>query len=160
MSTFRWKLSSKKNTGKPAYRCQRNEKCRFPLKSVDENNSFSSSAPAAVYFLLSLESGLHKLRRKTTPPLPQDQKFIVPTIYRETYSKENFLIYDKRKSAYGGRLMIFASDDQLNVLYDSIILFADGTFKVAPTLFEQLYVIHGMRDGEGILFLANKLTHE
>ena len=97
-----------------------------------------------------LESGLHKLRRKTAPPLPQDQKFVVSASYRETYSKENFLIYDKRKSAYGGRLMIFASDQQLNVLYNSSVLFADGTFKVTPTLFEQLYVLHGMQDGEGM----------
>jgi hypothetical protein len=29
------------------------------------------------------------------------------------------------------------------------MLFADGTFKVAPKLFEQLYVIHGLENGEG-----------
>ncbi|CAF1508032.1 unnamed protein product, partial [Rotaria sordida] len=76
-----------------------------------------------------LESGLHKLRRKSLPPLRQDQKFVVLPVYQETYSHQKFLIYDKRKSAYGGRLMIFASEEQLDVLYQSDILFADGTFK-------------------------------
>lgn len=76
----------------------------------------------------------------------------MPTVYQETYSKDRFLIYDKRKTASGGRLMIFASDEQLNVLFHSNVLFADGTFKVSPKLFEQLYVIHGMQDGEGINF--------
>jgi hypothetical protein len=46
--------------------------------------------------------------------------------------------------------MIFASEEQLNVLYNSDVLFADGTFKVSPKLFEQLYVLHGMQNGEGI----------
>ncbi len=104
-----------------------------------------------------LESGLHKLRRRSLPPLPQDQKFVVPLVYQETYSHQKFLIYDKRKSSYGGRLMIFSPEEQLNVLYQSDTLFADGTFKVSPKLFEQLYVIHGMENGEGIylLFLFN-----
>jgi hypothetical protein len=55
------------------------------------------------------------------------------------------------------RLMIFASEEQLNVLFRSDTLFADGTFKVSPKLFEQLYLIHGMENGEGIylLFLSN-----
>ncbi|CAF1417777.1 unnamed protein product [Rotaria sp. Silwood1] len=77
-----------------------------------------------------IESGLHKLRRKSLPPMPQNQKFLVPSVYQETYSHQKFLIYDKRKTIYGGRLMIFASDEQLNVLYGSDVLFADGTFKM------------------------------
>ncbi|CAF4735879.1 unnamed protein product [Rotaria sp. Silwood1] len=97
-----------------------------------------------------IESGLHKLRRKSLPPMPQNQKFLVPSVYQETYSHQKFLIYDKRKTIYGGRLMIFASDEQLNVLYGSDVLFADGTFKVSSKLFEQLYVLHGMQNGEAI----------
>ncbi len=78
-------------------------------------------------------------------------------VYQETYSHQKFLIYDKRKNAYRGRLMIFASEEQLNVLYQLDTLFADGTFKVSPKLFEQLYVIHGMENGEGthLLCLSN-----
>ena len=66
-----------------------------------------------------------------------------------TYANEKFLLHDKRKSAYGGRLIIFSSEEQLKVLLQSDVLFADGTFKVAPKLFEQLYVIHEFRHGEG-----------
>ncbi len=97
-----------------------------------------------------LESGLQKLRRKALPPLPNDQKFIIPDIYKQTYDNEPFLIYDKRRSAYGGRLLMFASREQLKVLFHSDVLFADGTFKVSPKLFEQLYVIHGLANEEGI----------
>ena len=66
---------------------------------------------------------------------------------KQTYSKDQFLLYDKRKSDYGGRLLIFSSDEQLRVLLQSDVLFADGTFRVAPKLFEQFYVIHGFQHG-------------
>ena len=101
-------------------------------------------------FSLCLESGLQKLRRKALPPIPNDQKFIIPDDYKQTYDNEQFLLYDKRKSAYGGRLLIYSSEEQLKVLLQSDVLFADDTFKVAPKIFEQLYVIHGLQHGEGI----------
>ena len=49
--------------------------------------------------------------------------------------------------------MIFASDEQLNILYDLDALFTDGTVKISPKLFEQLYVLHGMPNGESINLL-------
>ena len=66
-------------------------------------------------------------------------------------------MYDKRKSDYGGRLLIFSSDEQLRVLLQSDVLFADGTFRVAPKLFEQLYVIHGFQHGECKDFFLHRL---
>ncbi|CAF3439482.1 unnamed protein product, partial [Rotaria sp. Silwood2] len=139
----------------------------IPIKIIIEEEyrkaNLSEEEKRAMPLPIHIESGLHKLRRKTVPPLPQDQKFIVPSTYQHTYSNGNFLIYDKRKNAYGGRLMIFASDEQLNVLYRSDILFADGTFKVAPKLFEQLYVIHGMQNGEAVpvcFILTSNRRHE
>ncbi|CAM4847238.1 unnamed protein product, partial [Rotaria magnacalcarata] len=112
---------------------------------------------------LSLASDLQKLRRKALPPLPSDQRFVIPPAYQTTYGSEQFLIYDKRKSAYGGRLLIFASEEQLNVLFQSDVLFADGTFKVCPKLFEQLYVIIGLKNGEAVpvcFILTSNRRHE
>ncbi|CAM4848870.1 unnamed protein product [Rotaria magnacalcarata] len=84
------------------------------------------------------------------PPLPSDQQSVTLPAYQTTYDSELFLIYDKRKSAYGGRLSMFASEEQLNVLFQSDILFADGTFKVCPKLFEQLYVIVDLKNGKAV----------
>ncbi len=44
-----------------------------------------------------------------------DQKFIISDEYKQMYGNEQFLLYDKRKSAYGGRLLIFASEEQLYI---------------------------------------------
>ena len=43
---------------------------------------------------------------------------------------------------------MYSSEEQVNVLFSSDTLFADGTFKVSPRLFEQLYVIHDIQHGE------------
>ncbi|CAF4204810.1 unnamed protein product, partial [Rotaria sordida] len=104
---------------------------------------------------VQIESGLNKLRRKALPPLPNDQKFIIPDVYKQTYTNERFLIYDKRKTAYGGRLLIFASEEQLKVLlqrhetYEAIFrclnrLGSDMRIDLKPTTiicdFEQAFI--------------------
>ncbi|CAF3412254.1 unnamed protein product [Rotaria socialis] len=117
----------------------------------------TSERGGRMIFLNGYTSGLQKLRRNALPPLPSDQRFVIPPAYQTTYGSELFLIYDKRKSAHGGRLLIFGSEEQLNVL------FADGTFKVCPKLFEQLYVIIGLKNGEAVpvcfIFTSNR-RHE
>ena len=146
-SSFQSKRSSKKNIGKRNCQQKRKEQCLCQCRSVNDLWCFEKLN--LFYCCPCLESGLQKLRRKALPPIPTDQKFIIPDVYKETYANERFLLYDKRKSSYGGRLLVFASDEQLRVLFQSDVLFADGTFKVAPKLFEQLYVIHALQCGEG-----------
>ncbi|CAF1454116.1 unnamed protein product, partial [Adineta steineri] len=92
---------------------------------------------------------MHKVRRKALSPLLCDQKCTMTSVYMETYPNERLLIYDKRKSTCGGCLIMFASDEQLNVLFNSDVLFADGTFKISPKLFVQLCICVGMQHGEG-----------
>lgn len=40
--------------------------------------------------------------------------------------------------------MIFASDEQVDILQDAEEFLVDGTFKVVPEVFYQLYIIHGI----------------
>ncbi|CAF3322392.1 unnamed protein product [Rotaria socialis] len=139
----------------------------IPVKIIVEQEyrkaNLSTEEKRIIPLPSKIESGLHKTRRRALPPVPRDQKFVVPPVYLETYSKEPFLIYDKRKSQYGGRLMMFASPEQLDVLFHSDILFADGTFRVSPILFEQLYVLLGMQHGEAVpvcFILTSNRRHE
>ncbi|CAF3515474.1 unnamed protein product, partial [Rotaria sp. Silwood2] len=119
------------------WRCiRRNVNCRAVIHTLKTTGEFSrwngvfhshTFDPNETRKREILESGLHKTRRRALPPVPHDQKFVVPPVYLETYSKERFLIYDKRKSQYGGRLMMFASPEQLDVLFHSDILFLPET---------------------------------
>ena len=40
------------------------------------------------------------------------------------------------------RLLLFASDAQLDLLFKSLVIYMDGTFKKAPSHFTQIYIIH------------------
>ena len=73
-------------------------------------------------------------------------------------NEELFLLYDS--GAVNDRILVFGTERNLDFLQLSDGWYADGTFKVAPPLFRQLYTIHGERFGKIIpaikTFLLNK----
>ena len=68
-----------------------------------------------------------------------------PDRYMRTLKDETFLIYD---SGIGDtdRMLIFSTPKILSLLQESQSWFADGTFKVVPEQFFQLYTIHAETD--------------
>ena len=58
--------------------------------------------------------------------------------------KQRFLLFDETR-VRRERLLLFSSDVQLNVLFNSPIIYMDGTFKKTPFPFFQLYVIHAVK---------------
>ncbi|CAF2682034.1 unnamed protein product [Rotaria sp. Silwood2] len=63
-----------------------------------------------------------------------------------TKKKEQFLQYDSGNQD-SNRFLIFATSQQLDLLQSSADMYMDGTFKVVPELFFQLYSIHGSVQG-------------
>lgn len=55
---------------------------------------------------------------------------------------QQFLLYDNGTDATE-RILIFSTNEHLELLGRSDTLFMDGTFGVCPSLFQQLYVVHG-----------------
>ena len=88
-------------------------------------------------------------RRKCIPKIPQSLDFVIPYSYTLTVGHERFLLADE-KTVTGGRILIFASNAQLNELFKSTYVFCDGTFSTVSSMFDQLYTFHGYRNGEGI----------
>jgi hypothetical protein len=68
------------------------------------------------------------------PPCPMDLKFEVPLRFAD------FVLYDSGPGS--DRLMILGCNQLLDGLARSSFWLADGTFKVVPSLFFQLYTIH------------------
>ena len=66
--------------------------------------------------------------------------------FKVTSKGEPFLLYD---SGFGdiNRVILFATSKMLSILKASHYWFADGTLKVAPQQFYQLYTIHAEKDG-------------
>ncbi|KAI6649877.1 MULE and FLYWCH domain containing protein [Oopsacas minuta] len=67
----------------------------------------------------------------------------LPAVYQQTAKGEQFLLYDSGKDDVH-RFLIFGTQRNLRMLRQSKISLADGTFKTAPPLFAQVYVMHGL----------------
>jgi hypothetical protein len=68
------------------------------------------------------------------PPVPRDLNFEIPQQF------QGILLHDSGAGA--DRMLVFGSRDLLPALERATLWLADGTFKVVPTLFYQLYTIH------------------
>ena len=73
-------------------------------------------------------------------------EIIIAEKYKVTVKGEPFLLFD---SGFGdvNRIIIFANPKFFALLSESETWYADGTFKVVPEYFFQLYTIHAERDG-------------
>ena len=84
------------------------------------------------------------------PPLPtsRDAIPILPIDFQTSLSGQQFLLHD---SGVGdaNRVFMFGSPDAVSLLEQSPHWFCDGTFKVVPELFYQLYTVHA-KVGTGI----------
>ena len=82
-------------------------------------------------------------QKNDLPKIPQDKSFaVVPPSLTITTRDEPFLQFDSGSGDH--RVLIFASPNQLDILSEAEEILIDGTFKVTPTIFTQLYTIHGV----------------
>lgn len=80
------------------------------------------------------------------PKNPRDlSELIIPEEFRKTVKGQNFLLYDSadQEYGYGGRILMFGTQENLTFLSLFDRIYMDGTFHVVPVLFSQLYTIHG-----------------
>ena len=98
------------------------------------------------------------LQRKRTsseafPAKPKSHDFQIPDQFHYISidgRQERFLLYDSydpnddENDTNDGRVVIFATDEMLRVLQRNRNWMADGTFKVSPNFFLQLYTVHAI----------------
>ena len=86
----------------------------------------------------------------------------IPSKYRITHSNEPFLLFDSDDGS--DRIIIFSTLRNLQLLSNTSNWYADGTFKTAPPLFNQLYSIHGIVNGDVLplvyTLMANKTEEQ
>ncbi|CAF4051626.1 unnamed protein product [Rotaria sordida] len=98
----------------------------------------STLSIAALPSQRELSSTLNKARRLQTPPIPNSQLFDLPESYKKTLKNLPFLCIDqiiKRKT----RILVFASNEQLKLLFNSSVILMDGTFSSSPPIFDQYF---------------------
>jgi len=92
---------------------------------------------------------MSKARRKNTPVIPSSVVFDIPESYQQTLSTDRFLFMDTFLKRGKSRILVFASDQQLKLLFNSDTIFMDGTFDTRPNHFEQVFLIHVRKFGQG-----------
>ena len=82
----------------------------------------------------------------------------IPFKYRITHSNEPFLLFDSDDGS--DRIIVFSTLRNLQLLFNTSNWYANGTFKTEPPLFNQLYSIHGVVNGDVLpliyTLMANK----
>ncbi|CAF3339026.1 unnamed protein product [Rotaria socialis] len=79
--------------------------------------------------------------KKDLPEIPHDKTFnVIPDKLTTTKRNSLFLQFDSDPG--NDRIIIFASAEQLQLLESGEQLLVDGTFKVTPSIFYQLYAMH------------------
>ena len=90
-----------------------------------------------------------RARKEVAPAIPNCREdIILPTEFTVTETGDNFLMFDS--GPIPNRILIFSTTSNINLLAMSQHWYADGTFKVVPPLFEQLYTIHGLQDNVAV----------
>ncbi|CAF0898009.1 unnamed protein product [Adineta steineri] len=91
-----------------------------------------------------MEINVRRWRQETrTEPIPLDINFpVIPDKYYRTTRDTLFLRKDTGPDS--NRMLIFFTDEQRDIMENATDFFIDGTFKVVPEIFFQLFVIHAL----------------
>ncbi|CAF3334910.1 unnamed protein product [Rotaria socialis] len=112
------------------------------VKKEIKQASLSHEATAAVLSVIEFRSNMSKTRRKQTSVIPKSCAFELPLPYQQTIAGQRFLFMDYFVKRAKERVLLFSSDEQLNLLFSNDIIFMDGTFSTAPSNFDQVFLIH------------------
>ena len=126
------------------------------VSSEDTTRSILSSGlglmtDSSISALPKLDSLKRRIRRQKSLAEKFDNsasadQIIIPEKYKLSIKGEQFLLYDSEINDTN-RLLVFGTRKMLTILRDSSSWYADGTFKVVPSQFFQLYTIHCEKDG-------------
>ena len=101
----------------------------------------------------NLKRVIRRARRAKLPANPKslDDLESLDAQYQKTEAGDQFLLFDsKNVSDFGaGRVLVFATRKNVERLANCRCWFVDGTFKVSPTIFTQVFTVLGAIEQEG-----------
>ncbi|CAF4818552.1 unnamed protein product, partial [Rotaria magnacalcarata] len=138
----RIELRDLKNKAKERVRTEATSVPKIYEEELARSN-ISSAALILAPLPADAKSVLNRVRRKITPPIPTSSDFDIPDVYRQTLTGKPFVCTDR--FIRNKRMILFATDQQLETLFSSEWIFLDGTFDACPSQFKQLYTIHSLK---------------
>ena len=98
-------------------------------------------------------------------PITKEEIPFLPVRYQQTLNGDRFLLFDSGPGDED-RMLIFATDQALELLSTSDDWYCDGTFSVCPEIFFQLYTVHARYQERtipcifGLLKNKTRITYE
>ena len=121
-------------------------------KIISKNlSSISDEASAEIPSTSSLSRMVQNLRSKKLDKFPINNglcDMVIPAAYTVTNKGKNFLLHDSQEGIK--RFLMFSTKNNLKFLKSCEHWHSDGTFKVVPVIFTQLYTVHGLVEGKTI----------
>lgn len=102
------------------------------------------------------------------PPLPESSSFEIPDLYTKDYlNTDRLLLHDSDDPKFQinepgsvrsqGRVLVWSSNVQLRLLFDSQRLHMDGTFCTTPPHFEQVFIIQAILHGTCKIYTFSRI---
>ena len=91
----------------------------------------------------SLSRAIQRERETGIPNPKTIKEMSIPIELQRTIRGDTFLAYDSGPDDVE-RMLLFTTEDNLDILETNTTWHADGTFKVCPALFYQMYTIHAV----------------
>jgi hypothetical protein len=121
---------------------QSQEPCRGLLSSAVADLTEEERAQFPPLYTLSRNIRRWRQIEENAPPVPQERHgYVIPEEFQFLQNGEQFLQFDSGQDDKN-RILIFASNEGLNDLASFPSLAGDGTFKVSPDIFYQVYTLH------------------
>jgi len=95
----------------------------------------------------ALKRRINRVRQANFPQNPKTLEELgeLPPEFRRTMKKDSFLLYDSYEDdPEEPRIIVFSTRENLRKLGKSKTWYSDGTFKVCPSSFAQIFTIHGL----------------
>lgn len=121
---------------------------RQPVKRLFDE-AFESEDPGEVpasCSFVGMKTTLYRSRRTLVPVLPtQLGNIVLEGEWTQTLDQKPFLLANDGEE---NKILVFSTDQNLEILSASDQIFMDGTFAVSPALFTQLYTIQVLFYGQ------------
>lgn len=142
---------------------------RAPVQIIDQRmNNIGEGALAKLPQRAAMKRTVNRARQSHLPKNPKTLADLgdLPPEFKITNHGDSFLIFDSHDEIDSDsdsdddhdrptppRILVFSTKDNLKKLGRSSAWFSDGTFSVAPSLFTQLFTIHGMYEDVALPFV-------
>lgn len=120
--------------------------CRGRLHTTSASTSVSVAASGQLPHISILKRTIRRIKNRETgaPSNPKSLNDLqIPELYQLTTDGKPFLLHDSGPG--NKRILIFSTQQNLDLMSNCEHWFADGTFSTCPTLFTQIYTIHGVQ---------------